>query len=455
MTSIGKKMFLTQNNIKKTMRYLKRNGLKNTFYALRERIAGSTMEAYRYQNPDPDTLSGQREKNFPYMPKFSILVPAYETKSEYMKQLIDSCLMQSYTEFEVIIADASSSDMVYTTVKQYTDSRIVYLKLDGNQGISGNSNQALCHVTGDYTGLLDHDDVLTPDALYFMAEAINQGLENNRTCQFLFSNEDKGNSEMDQLFEPHYKEKFNLDLIMSNNYICHFSVIKTSLLKELGFRSEYDGAQDYDLFLRIIDRLMPQTSQGFSIETDWIKQICHVDKILYHWRCHEESTAFNPQSKMYAYEAGRLCIEDFLKKRNIKASVLHTPHLGFYQVDYETSENLLEQRKEIAIIGGNVLKKGRILSGALNEKAQCPYYGLRQTDSGYMHRASLSQNCEGVDLRNAVVRPEFEEAFHKVLAEIEHTKDEKEIREKSLLFCKELTSNHYLVYFDKRFSTRT
>jgi len=453
VTSIGKKMFLMQNNIKKTMRYLKRNGLKNTFYALRERITGNAQEEYTYQDPDLETLIMQRAKKFPYMPKISLLVPAYETKPDYMKELIEGCLRQSYTNFELIIADASTQKIVENTVKLYTDERIVYVKLNGNKGISQNSNQALLYATGNYTGLLDHDDMLTPDALFVMVEAINTGLEQNIAYQFLYSNEDKGNSELDQLFEPHYKQKFNLDLIISNNYMCHFSVIETNLLKELGFRKEFDGAQDYDLFLRIIHKLMPQTLQGFVCDTSWSNQICHVDKILYHWRCHEESTAFNPQSKMYAYEAGRLAVEDFLKTRNIKALVVHTPHLGFYRVDYKTTENLLEQRKDIMIIGGNILKKRRIVSGALNERADCIYKGLSQNDSGYMHRASLQQNCEGVDLRNAKVRPEYQEQFNAAYTEIADSKDEKLIREKSLLFCKELATNNYLVYFDKHFST--
>ena len=454
MTSIGKKIFLAQNNIKKTMRYLKRNGLKNTFYALCERIAGSSQERYSYQAPAPEILVAQSVRKFPYMPKISLLVPAYETKPDYMKQLIEGCLGQSYDNFELIIADASTQELVRSTVKQYEDVRIVYVKLDGNEGISQNSNQALLYATGEYTGLLDHDDMLTPDALYVMVEAINEGLKKNVTYRFLYSNEDKGNSELDQLFEPHYKQKFNLDLIMSNNYMCHFSIIETRLLKELGFRKEYDGAQDYDLFLRIIHRLMPETPQGFVCDTTWSNQICHVDKVLYHWRCHEESTAFNPQSKMYAYEAGRLAVVDFLKSRKINASVAHTPHLGFYRVDYKTTENLFEQRKDIIVVGGNILKKRRIISGALNERADCIYKGLSKNDSGYMHRASLQQNCEGLDLRNATVRPEYQEQFDTMAREIVDIKDEKLIREKSLLFCKKLTNDNYLVHFDKHFSTK-
>ena len=165
MTSIGKKIFLAQNNIKKTMRYLKRNGLKNTFYALCERIAGSSQERYSYQAPAPEILVAQSVRKFPYMPKISLLVPAYETKPDYMKQLIEGCLGQSYDNFELIIADASTQELVRSTVKQYEDVRIVYVKLDGNEGISQNSNQALLYATGEYTGLLDHDDMLTPDAL--------------------------------------------------------------------------------------------------------------------------------------------------------------------------------------------------------------------------------------------------------------------------------------------------
>ena len=177
------------------------------------------------------------------------------------------------------------------------DSRIRYVRTAENKGMSENTNEALQYATGDYVGLLDHDDLLTPDALYEMAMTLQNANEQGIEAALVYSDEDKCDTEAKIYYEPHVKLGFNWDLLLSNNYICHFLAMKTELIKKLGFRKEYDGAQDFDLVLRA------------TLEKDEKDEILHVEKILYHWRCHDLSTAANPQSKLYAYEAGKRAAE--------------------------------------------------------------------------------------------------------------------------------------------------
>lgn len=152
---------------------------------------------------------------------FSILVPTYRTPENYLREMIDSVLAQTYGSFELILADASGDESVKQVVDTYEDKRIRYIRLAENKGISGNTNEALKHATGLYTGLLDHDDLLTPDALYENAMAIAEARSRGIRPQLLYSDEDKCDENGENYFCPHKKEEFNLDLILSNNYICH------------------------------------------------------------------------------------------------------------------------------------------------------------------------------------------------------------------------------------------
>ena len=171
-----------------------------------------------------------------------------------------------------------------------------------------------------------------------------------RVPQLLYSDEDKCDGEAETFYEPHFKEKFNLDLILSNNYICHFMVMKRELMQQLLERGEYNGAQDYDLVLRAAFALSGRE-----------EAICHIPKVLYHWRCHSLSTAENPKSKLYAYEAGRRAVQDFVNQKGWKAEVQHTEHLGFYRVEYP--EGVFTVRAEVGAAGGAVVKGGKIVGG--------------------------------------------------------------------------------------------
>lgn len=401
---------LKADNFKKTIYYLKRNGLKRTYYAARERVEGKNIPPYTYQPVTDEELRRQKEKSSDFSIKFSILVPAYETKETYLRDMIESVLNQSYGKFELIIADAGASDTVEKTVRSYEDGRIMYRRLKTNGGISGNTNQGLMYATGDYAGLLDHDDLLTPDALYEMAALIEENRKKDIELQLLYSDEDKCSSDASSYYEVNKKPKFNLDLFFSNNYICHFMVMKRQLMQELQFRSICDGAQDFDIALRAVNRMLGKDKKGKKAQE---LPIAHIPKVLYHWRCHEDSTAANPESKRYAYDAGKRAVEDFLRARQWKGKVSHTGHLGFYRIDYEP--DLLANRPDTALIGGRLLdRKNRVAGGIYTEEGNPLYTGLHKEYSGYMNRAHLQQEASAIDVRCMMASPEAEAVMEKI-----------------------------------------
>ncbi len=396
-----------KTNIRKTLYYLKRNGVRRTWYAVRERLDERRQPPYVWNPPDEKELEKQRRhwEQTGCSTSFSILVPAYRTNEVYLKELLESLRDQTYSNWELILADASEDDGVEQTVRGIADERIHYFRLEENGGIAANSSQALKRASGDYVGLLDHDDLLTPDALSEMAYAIEQAKRQGVLLRLLYSDEDKCNGDRTEYFEPNRKEDFNLDLLLCNNYICHFLVMKRELMQDLGFRSEYDGAQDYDLVLRAADRLF-----------DREEEICHIKKVLYHWRCHSASTAENPASKIYAYEAGRKAVEDFARRRGWRVRVLETAHVGFYRLCYK---DLFANRQDVGAVGGRLVRSsgscsGRVCSGRLTKEGEAVYENLPVHYSGYLHRAILAQDAACVDIRNIIVREECRELFQKV-----------------------------------------
>ncbi len=448
-------------NLKKTWYYLQKNGIFNTYYAVRERLYAENSDlypdkGYRYESLSEEELEKQRKVSFTNAYRFSILVPMYETKPEYAKEMIDSVLAQTYSNWELILADASKSDVVQNTVSVYSDERIKYHRLEKNAGISENTNAALAFASGDYVGLLDHDDFLTPNALFEMASILEKASIEGKTAAFVYSDEDKCDSSGKNYYEPNIKPRFNWDLLLSNNYICHFLVMKTELIKKLQFRGEYDGAQDFDLVLRAV------------LYKELQDEILHVDKVLYHWRCHEASTAANPRSKMYAYEAGKRAVQDaievFLQKEGclvektqqgilvnqIPVSVSHTKHNGFYRVVYgrETAEDIFAVRKDVGIVAGSVKKNNKITGGIKNEGGICPYTGLHVKFSGYLHRNVLAQDCELVDLDNAVIRLEIQEEMSK------ERKLNLNLVSKSDEICQYVRKKGYTILYDPMFEKK-
>lgn len=405
---------IRMSNWKKAIRYARKNGIMEMIHTASERI-GQQREVYVFEEASQETLREQKNMKWEYAPKISILVPAYETKTAYLEALIESVLAQSYDHWELIVADAGSTDQVENVVKKYPDERIGYHRLKENRGISENSNKGLSYVNGDYVALLDHDDLLTPDALYEMALAAVTAKEQGREPLLLYSDEDKCDADAKHYSCPHRKLDFNLDLFLTNNYICHLTMIRSDIIKELGFRPDYDGAQDYDLFLRIVLLIMRLTSEGTPAQR-LAERICHVPKVLYHWRCHEASTADHPESKLYAYEAGKHALEDWYRRMGIRVNVEHSKHLGFYDTKY--LKNIFQSRPDIGVIGGKLTHGNKVTGGAMQEDGTVIYDKLPRKYSGYMNRGILTQDVTALDLRCMKVRPELRERYLEFMARL-------------------------------------
>ncbi len=400
---------LNKDNLRKTLYYLKKNGIKNTLTAMAERLQSKETDSYAYVMPAEEILQKQRERVWPEPITFSILVPLYHTPEKYFKELLESVRNQTYSFWQLILLDASKeqehADILQSMVKECDDERVRYYRLAENKGIAENTNAGIPYVTGEYVALLDHDDLLTEDALYEMADAIAEAKKQGITLQMIYSDEDKCDGEAKSFYEPHFKKDFDAELLLTNNYICHFTAVKAELFAELKLRGEYNGAQDFDLVLRVADKCKnsPQA-------------IYHIPKVLYHWRCHTASTAANPASKMYAYEAGKRAVEAFVAKQGWKAEVEHLKHLGFYKVTYENG--ILKQRPEVGAVGGSIInRKNRIIGGMQDELGNVIYDGLRKGFSGYMNRASLAQEAEVLDVRCMCISKTCEDIFFKSLQE--------------------------------------
>lgn len=428
------------SNVKKAIRYARKNGVMEMIYTAIERKQQS-KEDYIYVEPSEKELEKQKKEGNTAC-KISILVPAYETNTEYMEALIDSVLAQSYANWELIICDASESKQVEACVKKYADERICYYRLEKNKGISANTNAGLSYVTGEYVALLDHDDLLTPDALYEMVKASGDG-----QAYMVYSDEDKCDGSGEEFHTPHRKLDFNLDLFLTNNYICHFTMIRTDIIKELELRSAYDGAQDYDLFLRVVLLIM-RMKLSESVPEKLAKRICHVPKVLYHWRCHEDSTADNPESKMYAYEAGKKALEDWYRRMNIKTSVIHSKHLGFYEAKYQ--KNMLKSRDDIGVIGGKLTHKNKVTGGAMDADGNVIYANLHRKFSGYMNRGVLTQDVTALDLRCMKVREELKETYLEYVARL----SEEDPVTLSLEFSENVRQKGYFLVYDPTFEEK-
>ncbi len=449
-----------KTNLSKTIRYFKKNGLTNTCYALVERVFFPYYKDYRYISPKREELEKQRSSQAIEDVLFSIVVPTFETNKVHLGEMIQSVLNQSYEKFELILVDASQSSVVIDHVSEYDDARIIYHKLSKNAGISENTNAGIHMARGNYIALLDHDDMLTPDALYQMASKITEEKNKGKIAKIIFSDEDKCNGEGTVFFEPYYKTEYNKALLYTNNYICHFLVSEADMMKELLLRKEYDGAQDFDYVLRATNYVNNMREGGMPFS------IAHVNKILYHWRCHEQSTASNPESKMYAYDAGKRAVNAALEAKRIGLKARHGRYLGFYELDVDNKSELLNEDCKIGCVGGAVYKKNKIVGGALDEQGRPIYKGLHKKYDGYMKRAHLMQNVSYVDIRNIIVKKELRGIFEEVTklpyitkSEMDETfhykqavktlETKPDYKELSIEFCKRVGKDGYeIIYWE-------
>ena len=242
----------------------------------------------------------------------------YNTPINFFEELVDCLIDQTYSNWELCLADGSPEQNKKLEPIIKKDKRIKYKFLNENKGIPGNTNEALKLATGDFVALLDHDDTLPKFCLYEVVKAINE----NPDVEFIYTDEDKIIGDTGIRKEPYFKPDFSPDTLRANNYITHFSVFKKSLMDKLeGFRDNYNGAQDYDIILRA---------------TENTKNIVHIPKILYHWRVHEKSTAMAASTKPYAYESGQRAIQDHIDRLGLKGTVKPGGDApGIYETEYE------------------------------------------------------------------------------------------------------------------------
>ena len=272
--------------------------------------------------PTKEELQEQKNTKFKINPKISIIIPMYNTPVNFFEELVDNLIGQTYSNWELCLADGSPEENKELEKIYKKDERIKYKFIGENKGIAGNTNEALSLVTGDFVALLDHDDLLPLFSLYEIVKCINK----NPDVEFIYTDEDKFEKLGGKRYDPYFKSDFAPDTLRANNFICHFSVFKKELMDKLGgFRSEYDGAQDYDILLRM------------SEETN---KIVHIPKILYHWRVHALSTAkAGGTAKPYAYEAGIKAIQDHINRLGLKGTVEQGNTLGTYKINYEVIGN--------------------------------------------------------------------------------------------------------------------
>lgn len=291
----------------------------------KESVAEGGYEAWLARHKvDKRTLRRQKHAAFAQKPLISIVIPLYCTPLPYLKELLESVRRQSYENWQLCLADGSPDDKAKEFIEKHygREKRIVYRKLEENGGISVNTNEAVALAAGEYLMLCDHDDTLEPDALYEIVKAIN-----DTGADVLYTDEDKVSMDGRHYFDPNFKPDFNLFRLRENNYICHIFVVKKSLTDETGLlRSEFDGAQDFDFILRCCEKA---------------QKITHIPKVLYHWRCHMDSTAADPSSKAYAYEAGRKAVREHYQRLGIDAKVEMTERPGWYRSHVKVQGNPL------------------------------------------------------------------------------------------------------------------
>lgn len=369
---------LNKENVKKGFEYIRRNGVSR-FWTLAKAKAfpagKSYKEWYEEHCPTKEELMRQREVEFSVQPLISIVVPTYQTPIPFLKDMIDSVRKQSYEKWELCIADGSLNGdendtkviRVREELNRYSmeDKRIKVVYLEENQGIAENTNQALALATGEYIGLFDHDDMLTPDALYEIVKAIN-----DYDYDVLYTDEDKISEDSHDYKKPVFKPDYSPELLCANNYITHFFVAKKSIVDRLGgFRKEYDGSQDYDFIFRCVELA---------------KKVGHVSKVLYHWRMHGGSVAGDPTSKMYAYDAGKKAIQSHYERVGIQANVEHMERLGLYHTEYK----MIKQPLISVIIYGEDDEK----------KKRCSEWFKRKDYSNLEILASAGINVEEINV---------------------------------------------------------
>lgn len=325
-STAGGKLAKLKRGLRKVQVYYQQFGMKRTMYRLVEKVRKrdhTTYEIFRMKYmPGKAVLERQRSQTFSYEPEFAVVVPLYKTPQKYLEAMVESVREQTYGKWKLYLSDGSGEQSPLEeqlSIYEERDNRIQVIRNHESLRIVENTNRALERVTEDYIVFLDHDDMLTPDALYECVQVLNH----DRETEIIYTDEDKISSDGKQYYQPHFKPDFNLELLRSANYMCHLFVVSRPLFERVGYlRAEYEGSQDYDFILRCIE------ASG---------RIVHIPKILYHWRIHPDSVAGNPDSKSYAYTAGKKAILAHYERTGIRADIeFMSP--GYYRSSYKVSE---------------------------------------------------------------------------------------------------------------------
>lgn len=321
--------------VNKGLRCWKENGLRYTWRKVKNKMHHRQEYSEIAKKPlfTEAELDAQRKEKFPRDIKFSIVVPLFNTPEKFLREMIQSVLDQTYSNWELCMADGSDKDHanVGKICRQYMkkDARIKYRKLERNLGISGNTNACLEMATGEYIGLFDHDDLLHPAALHEVMLAICK-----QNADFIYTDENTFHEKPKDAFCPHFKPDYAPDTLRTNNYICHFTVFKSSLLgKTGGFRSQFDGSQDFDMVLRL---------------TEQAEKIVHIPEILYYWRAHQNSVAQAIEAKPYVIEAAKGAIAEHLERVGLKGTVEDCIVPSMYRIRYT-----IEREDMVSIIIAN------------------------------------------------------------------------------------------------------
>jgi glycosyltransferase involved in cell wall biosynthesis/cephalosporin hydroxylase len=320
----------------------------------------------RYDTLTVESRNKMREmqSQFDLQPLISVVMPTYNPKPEWLIEAIESVRNQIYPNWELCIADDASTDSAIRPILEgyaTKDSRIKVVFREQNGHISAASNSALGVATGEWIALLDHDDLLAEHALFWVIETINR----HPDAGLIYSDEEKV-TETGERLGPYFKCDWNPDLFYSHNMITHLGTYNTDLVRDLGgFRLGFEGAQDYDLALRCIERL----------RTD---QIVHIPRVLYHWRIHEQSTASSGDAKPYAMLAGERAINDHFQRTNVKGKVKLV--VNCYQPTYDLPES--PPLVSIIIPTRNGLKLLKQCIDSIYTKTTYPNYELIVVDNG-------------------------------------------------------------------------
>ena len=334
-----------------------------TYDLLCRQLGGDT--AY-WNRISKEELKRQSAASFADPHTFSILVPLYNTPEKFLEEMIGSVRAQTYGNWQLCLADGS--DDAHEAVGELcrrealSDSRIVYQKLERNGGISENTNECMKLASGDWIALFDHDDLLSPNALF---EAMKT-LQAHPETELIYTDEDKVDETGKMFTDPHFKPDYDPELLRTNNYICHFLMIKKELADRVGgLRTEYNGAQDFDYILRC---------------TEETSSIVHIPKVLYHWRIHAQSTAGRQESKLYAYDAGQKAIVDHLNRCGVDGALVErTERLGYYRVVYPVRK---EAGISILIRAKDQGKQLERCVAAICSRTSYPKYEILIADAG-------------------------------------------------------------------------